>query len=120
MLKCGDNIVYGSRGELQTMYCKVCGDKIADTQMRPTRAGNDAPKAPKFTRLNNYGEAKIKTNYGAFHVTAGCRSCIGTGTSMDTFTELFHADLGQMGMMAAVDEVVVECVTVDYTGQGII
>ena len=111
----------GPRGQLSAMYCKICGEKIASMQMRPTSAVPGATILNKFTRHSNYAEIKIAlSNPGMYHVTNGCQACLRRGMDPAILDDMYQADLAEMGIIPMVGLHAVEVDKVDYTAQGII
>lgn len=120
MLKKPSYVIYGAHGVVDTLFCKICGDKIAGTVLRVKGSGPDINvRVPRFTRFSNYAEIKFTINDGSYHVTNGCRNCLGSGLTPATLQELYLADMDDMGLLP-LGRVAEELVTVDYSAQGII
>lgn len=82
MLKRLDFAEYGSRGELLTLYCKVCGIVIGDI----------VPNVG-FRRNSHYAELKMKCDDGSSHVTNGCKGCLSPSTPKRILTAMLAADM---------------------------
>lgn len=73
--------IFGSRGEVVALYCKVCGVQIAHTDRRG------------FRRSPSYIEAKLLCDDGSAHVTSGCRRCMSLALEPETLTQMLRADM---------------------------
>lgn len=120
MISKPDFISYGPRGEVKTIYCKVCGVVIASTQMRPVGPLPNAPKVPRFTRHSNYGEIKIKFADDSQHVTHGCKSCITSGLDSQTLFDMYQADMDDIRFSVAKDPNSVHIEQIDTKMNGIL
>lgn len=120
MLKKKKFVKYNADGMMEKIFCKVCGDPIAAMQMVPAGSGRDAMKMEKrFRRFNNYTEAKLELTDNNFHVTNCCRNCIAFGTDRKQLTEMYKADMADLGMRPSKLEAL-KVVAIDVTGVGII
>ena len=102
-------------GQIEKLFCSVCGDQIAGMFEKPL----DAKKTRvvmRFKRLHNYAEAKFQHSDGNFHVTNGCWNCT-KNMSIEVAQEVYVADMLQMNMKA--DKQVVAIVAVDTSGSGL-
>lgn len=72
MLAKPDYIEFGDGGRPEKMYCKVCGEVIADLQYKPK--GDFVVE--RFTRTPSYAELKMQMQDGSKHITNGCSTCI--------------------------------------------
>lgn len=117
MLVRPDNVTYKD-GQIDRIFCQVCGVEIAGMVERPKGSGPDAAKlVMAFKRFHNYAEVKFRHSDGNFHVTNGCWNCI-KNLKMDVAQEIYEADMTVMGMKA--DKQVVEIVAVDTSGSGLV
>lgn len=120
MIKRRKFVTYDEKGAIKKMYCKVCGEPIAGTEMRPKGSGPDITvMVPKFMRYANYAEAKFYFNDGSHHVTNGCRNCLTNALTPQQMHTLYRVDMEEMGMFAGTRRPLV-VVTVDYSCQGIL
>lgn len=117
MLSKRNFVIYGPRGEVLTLYCKVCGTKIASTIPRPGPFPGSVPVL-KFTRSNMYAEIKMECDDGSFHVTNGCKNCLSMQLRPSMLREMYKADMADLGVFT--DVIPIRVVTVDRSAGGII
>lgn len=101
------------------LFCKVCGDKIAETQMRPSGPLPNSPKVPKFTRFANYTEVKIQFDDGSFLVTNGCSKCLSMHMDKEVLRDIYIAEMDELASKARRLEPV-GVVGMDRSGQGLL
>jgi len=96
-------VILSETGELQELFCKVCGTAIAGQQdvvkgRRRSRSGDWIEEhIIQFRRYNNYAELKIEFKDGSFHVTNGCKTCLHENLTQLQMRELMHADMDLEG-----------------------
>lgn len=113
-----NHIVFGKNGGL-TVFCKMCGVKIAGMELRPKGSGPDINvMVSKFIRYPNYAEAKLQCSDGSFHVTHGCKSCLTVSLTKQELFQLYKADMREMNM--PIKRKPVSVVIIDHTAQGIV
>lgn len=108
-------VTYGPLGVVLALDCKICGARIASTQLRPNPG---AGHTMKFTRSNLYAEIKFELDDGSYHVTNGCKNCLGMGLTPDVLQELFDADMEDLGQKSGAKPLHVT--VLDLTAGGII
>lgn len=87
-------------GELQELFCKVCGSAIGKTTeivqgKRYDKSRNQWIETHRemFRRLPNYIEAKILFEDGSMHVTHGCPDCLHENMEKDLLQAIYEADM---------------------------
>lgn len=87
-------------GQLDKLYCQVCGVQIAGMVERPKGSGPNMNKlVVRFKRFPNYAEAKFQCTDDSFHVTNGCKKCF-MKLDIKTAQEIYYADMAVMDMPA--------------------
>lgn len=120
MLKRPNFVIYGQNGSVETLFCKICGDTIAGVTPRIKGSGPEINvHVPRFTRFSNYAEVKFAVNDGSYHVTNGCRSCLGSGLTPAALQELYEADMADLGVLP-LGRTAETLIAVDYTAQGML
>jgi len=120
MIRKPNFVEYGPRGEVKTLFCKVCGQTIASTQMRPVGPLPNAPKMPRFTRHSNYAEIKISFADGSEHVTHGCKKCLTSGLDSNTLYDMFQADMNDIQFAMTKDPDSIRVAKIDTKLEGIV
>ena len=111
------NYVEYRDGQVNRIFCQVCGIDIAGMVDRPKGSGPNAEKlVAKFKRFPTYAEVKFRHSDGSFHVSNGCRKCM-MQLTVPTAQEMYVADMAEMKMEA--DKTVVAVVAVDTSGSGL-
>lgn len=110
------NFVEMKDGQIEKLFCSVCGTQIAGMFEKPLDA-NRTKFAMRFMRLHNYAEAKFQHTDGNFHVTNGCWNCF-KNMNIETAQEVYEADMAEQGVKA--DKQVVAIVAVDTSGSGLL
>lgn len=92
-------VLWDTQGGIAELFCKVCGTRIAgyverlvDIRQEPNGVRVEV-KSLRFTRTEEYVEAKFEFWDGSFHVTNGCRNCVHTKLTSDQMYEIHIADL---------------------------
>ena len=93
---------YGPKGELEELFCKVCGSAIGGMteQVKGRRFENNQwieERILRFRRFHNYVEIKMEFQDGSAHVTNGCRNCLNEKLTFDQMYELHIADMEMEG-----------------------
>lgn len=121
MLKRPDFVTYDAEGQLDRIYCKICGAEIAGNVTRPKGSGpQNNIMVQRFIRFPNYAEIKMLFDDGvSTHVTNGCKDCLSARMDKSLLLELYLADCAEQGMPPgeAKPEMVV---VLDHTAQGIV
>lgn len=112
-------VTYGPKGVVLALDCKLCGTRIASTQLRPGPLPNSVPK-PKFSRNNMYAEIKFQFDDGSYHVTNGCKNCLSKDMPPEVLQELFEADMEDALVHAKGGAKPTKVVVLDHTAGGII
>jgi hypothetical protein len=91
-------VLYGPNGELEELFCKVCGTAIGGMteQVKGRRFEHGQwieERILRFRRFHNYVELKMDFQDGSAHVTNGCRNCLHEGLTSDQMYELHLADM---------------------------
>lgn len=108
------NYIEFNSGQIEKIFCQVCGIQIAGMTEAPAGPGPNIHKiVSKFKRFHNYSEAKFKCDDGSFHVTNGCIKCF-MSLNPVVAQEIIEAD----GM--ANGRHVIAVVAVDNSGSGLI
>jgi len=89
---------FGPNGELEELFCKVCGTAIGGhtEQVKGRRFEHGTwieERILKFRRFHNYVELKMEFWDGSAHVTNGCSDCLGENLTSDQMYELHLADM---------------------------
>lgn len=103
--------------EIEEIFCKGCGDVIANLSERPF--GDGSRTRLTFTRLPNYAEVKFRCEDGHFHVTNGCQKCVNMSMNLKYAQGFLEADYLEQGI-ADPETRVLAIVTVDTSGAGIV
>lgn len=114
-----DFVTYGPKGSVLALDCKICGTRIASTYLRPGPFPASVP-IPKFSRNNLYAEIKFEFDDGSYHVTNGCKNCLGKDMSPELLQELFNADMEDALVHAKAGAKPTKVVVLDTTAGGII
>jgi len=88
----------GPNGEMQEMFCKVCGTAIGGLteQVKGRRFEHGVwieERVERFRRFHNYVELKIAFEDGSAHVTNGCNNCLSESLTPEQLNELHMADM---------------------------
>lgn len=111
------NYVEYRDGQIDKLFCQVCGVQIAGMSEKPKGSGPNMNKlVTKFKRFPNYAEAKFRLTDDSFHVTNGCKKCF-MALSAPIAQEIYDADMALMEMPA--DKWVHSVVAVDTSKGGI-
>lgn len=74
--------IYRSDGEVDQLFCKVCGSMIGRYE-----------EGFGLKRLPLYAELKMRFTDGSYHVTNGCIDCLSRIKTPEQMHELHQADL---------------------------
>ena len=119
MLKKPEFVQMGD-GQIQKLFCKMCGTQIAGMVASPRGSGPLTGQfVERFKRFPNYAEAKFKASDGSFHVTNGCKNCLTKPLSAGEMQALYSADAVEMGIPVE-DRGFSEVVTIDTSGSGVL
>lgn len=92
------NYVEYRDGQIDKLFCQVCGVQIAGMVEKPKGSGPDMDKIIiTFKRFPNYAEAKFQCTDDSFHVTNGCKKCF-MKLNAKVAQEIYDADMALMEM----------------------